>query len=166
MRPIAECLVAQAIKTEGLAVYFGEVYGAGLPAAKHYTTARRTSFRLFDAVVYQEAQLRETESWTPERLSGWREAGGQPFLREEELRLLAEVRGLDLAPLVYEGDAAEIGSSIEAARGFLSRCGEITRCHLDGGEGKLEGIVVRTPDRKQIAKLRHEDYERLRKRRP
>lgn len=36
-----------------------------------------------------------------------------------------------------------------------------TRAKLDGGGGgKAEGIVMRTPDRSVIAKLRIEDYER------
>jgi hypothetical protein len=33
-------------------------------------------------------------------------------------------------------------------------------CNLGGGLGKAEGVVVRTPDRSVIAKLRFEDYDR------
>ena len=39
-----------------------------------------------------------------------------------------------------------------------------TKCGLDvldeGAKGKSEGVVVRTADRKKIAKIRYEDYDR------
>jgi len=56
-------------------------------------------------------------------------------------------------------DVESLPTSIEAAYEWLKAFAQ-TRVDLGGGRGSAEGVVVRTADRKAIAKLRFEDYER------
>ncbi len=54
---------------------------------------------------------------------------------------------------------------VEVTHRFLHSF-ESTRCKLDeGADGVPEGVVVRSPDRSAIAKIRREDYDRTLKRR-
>jgi hypothetical protein len=66
---------------------------------------------------------------------------------------------------LFDQDASALPTELEATYQFLLGH-EWTRCKLDAAAaGMAEGIVIRTPDRSSIAKIRREDYERTLKRR-
>lgn len=161
LKATAERLATEASPARGAAVYFGEVYGGDLPAAKQYTASKALGFRLFDVVVYDQDQLDQVLAMEPHKRAGWREAGLQPFLPISELRLLADMVRLQLAPPVVTIDAAALPRTLVGGWEFLHEHVLLdgTRCYLDGPSvGHAEGLVLRSADRRQIAKMRVEDY--------
>ncbi|RKH51682.1 hypothetical protein D7X55_36750 [Corallococcus sp. AB049A] len=116
-------------------------------------------YRVFDVVRLTDHETPLTGS--AEQLSGWRESGGQPFVTEDALQAFTREHGLETTPRILEQDGAALPKDLEGASAWLREHAPSTRCALDGGAGKHpEGIVVRTRDRRTIAKLRYEDYER------
>lgn len=139
---------------KGITVLFGEVYGEKINSG--YTTSH--GFLLFDALYLD---LEALALPVPE-LSLWRENGGQSFLAFDELDAFAAIapkvptlhatsKSVDPPPAALEG-------AYEYMRGWApaSRIPETA---------VPEGIIVRTPDRSMIRKLRYQDYERTFKRR-
>lgn len=139
--------------------YFLEVYGHKIGgAAKQYTTAGLTGFRLFDIA---EAPP-ETLVMPREQISSWREHGGQHFLREQELEKLGAAHGgLPRVPRLGAVPGPVLPQSLAGMREFLEEHAPSTRVALDeGARGAAEGIVLRSADRGVIAKARFQDYER------
>lgn len=162
LRPLAERAAELA---DGIQVLYLEVYGGKVGgAAKQYSGHRAIGVRLFDAAMIPSEVL----GWPRERISAWREHGGQAFLREDGLTATADVHGLDLTPRLGSLPASDLPTGLDETRECLSQYLPATRVALDddaGGRG--EGIVVRTLDRSVIAKARFQDYERtLKRRRP
>lgn len=137
---------------------FFEVYGGDLPASKQYTGNKAVSLRIFDtARVPMDVLDRPIE-----KIASWRDHGGQDFLSQEELE--AQIRGLADIGMTVErvpwlGACDLLPDTVEATYEWLKAFGK-SRCDLGGGSGRAEGVVVRTQDRKAIAKIRFEDYER------
>ncbi|MEV6967403.1 RNA ligase family protein [Hamadaea sp. NPDC051192] len=163
LRPIADRLPA--VEGDRIVVHYLEVYGGKVTAAsKQYTGGRSIGNRLFDVAVVGD--YREMSDWDARRISGWRDDGGQDFLDEAALRQTAERTGLVLTPRLFEIDATDLPTDIARTKAFLDEWMPATLAALDGdAAGRAEGIVLRTPDRKAIAKARFQDYERTLKRR-
>jgi hypothetical protein len=164
VRSTAERL-AQSVKPEGIVVLFMETFGGSIGSnARQYTAEKRTGLRLFDVALMPDYEAPMGRS--PAEISLWREGGGQPFAPVDELPAWAERAGIESVPALFDEDASPLPESIEEVHEFLSERLPSSRCALDEGAGcRAEGIVVRTADRRIIAKLRFEDYERtLRKR--
>ncbi|MFD0690830.1 RNA ligase family protein [Actinomadura fibrosa] len=159
LRPLAESVAdGDVFRVLYLEVYGGKVGGA----AKQYSGHRAVGVRLFDVATVPAEVL----SWPRERISAWREDGGQAFLDEEGLTAVAEAHGLDLTPRLGELPASDLPTDLGETRGFLSEYLPATRVALDDDAGgRAEGIVVRTVDRSVIAKARFQDYDRTLKRR-
>lgn len=162
---IVEALKAKAEQIEDftgdeIVVFYCEVYGGKVTqASKQYTGEKRVGYRLFDiATIKNYAALLEMPV---SEISKWRENNGQKFLREIELQRMAEIHGFELTPRVMEFSAVDFPKRIEDTHFFLKEKLSKSLCLLDDkGRGKPEGLVVRTLDRSQIAKLRFQDYER------
>jgi hypothetical protein len=159
LRPVADRLIEGHDGT--LRVFFLELYGGKVGgAAKHYTADPSVfGWRLFDVAEFGG-------HWTAPpaaQISTWREAGGQPFASEESLADLAERAGVALTPRLFTAEA--LPESIEGMHALLTERLPRTLVSLDGRDGRAEGIVFRSPDRKVIAKARFQDYERTLKRR-
>jgi len=92
-----------------------------------------------------------------EQIASWRDHGGQWFWRDEEIDIAAGGLRVERAPSC--GTVESLPTSIEATYEWL-KAFETSKCDLGGGQGRAEGVVARTADRKTIAKLRFEDYER------
>lgn len=148
---------------DAIVVYFGELYGGKVTqASKQYTGQRSVGFRLFD--VARIPDYADLLSQPPQAISRWREDGGPSFVTEETLGELAEQHGLQLTPRL--GDVDTLPDSVEAANDFLHETIPHTLSALDAGAaGQPEGLVARTHDRTQIAKLRFSDYRRTLRRR-
>ena len=73
--------------------------------------------------------------------------------------------GFQPVPALFDTDASQLSTDLTAVYEFLLTFPS-SRCKLDEeANGIPEGVVVRSPDRSRIAKLRREDYERTLKRR-
>ena len=162
VRAFAERAVGRSLPAP-LTVFYGEVYGGKVTAAsKQYTGERRLGFRLFDIQVVADPE--RALSMSIEDTSKWRESGGPTFLDEENLQRHAEALEVALTPRVGSVEVLPIG--LEEAFAFLQARMGRTLCALDdAGLGAPEGLVVRTSDRSQIAKMRFADYRRTFKQR-
>jgi hypothetical protein len=141
-------------------VHYLEVYGGKVTAAsKQYTGERGVGVRLFDVAVISD--YAELTALPPQQLSAWRESRGQPYLSEEDLATQADEDGLIVTPRLFTIDATELPVDLARTRAFLAEHLPRTRSALDdGGAGAAEGIVLRTADRRTIAKARFQDYDR------
>jgi hypothetical protein len=147
-----------------IAVCYVEVYGRNIGgAAKNYTGEGKVGFRLFDAAFIEGYE--ELLNQPAEQIARCRDQGGQPYLDADRLGELAGEVGFDTAPTLFDLDASELPTDLDGVHRFLLGF-ESSRCRLDEkAVGVPEGVVVRSPDRSRIAKLRREDYERTIRRR-
>jgi hypothetical protein len=158
--------IAQVHRTgDAIVTLYFETFGGRVTAnSRQYTGEGRTSVRLFDVAVLTD--WRDLIAWPAERIAAWRDGGGQPFLPTEALNALAGTVGVETVPSLLEISATELPTGLEETLDLLRTTLPQTQAALDtGAGGQPEGIVVRTEDRRQIAKLRFEDYERTVKRR-
>lgn len=157
-------LAAKVCQEGRLTVYFVEVFGKNIGGgARNYSKLGKVGFRLFDALRLDN--LDDLLDWPLEKIALWRDQGGQPFAEASQLGQMASEVGFQPVPPLFEIDAAELPVTLEDTHRFLHSF-EFTRCKLDeGADGVPEGVVVRSPDRSAIAKIRREDYERTLKRR-
>ncbi len=135
-------------------VLYGEVYGAKVGKhGKQYSTSER-SFCVFDTWWLEPHFLLEWLNSAPlEEVSRWRKAGAQPFMDWNHDDFLIWHR---VPELTSEPPPRSIVDTYEWLHQFTE-----TRSHLGvKGSGRAEGVVVRTPDRSKIAKIRFEDYRR------
>lgn len=132
---------------------FLEVYGGDLPAAKQYSNQKTLGSRLFDIAHVPLETLEQPR----DKIAHWRDAGGQIFESEEELAQAIRILGIERVPMV--GTVESLPTGIKDTYEWM-KAYQKTLVDLGGGQGRSEGVVVRTADRKSIAKLRFEDYER------
>jgi hypothetical protein len=153
--------LAKAADADAILVIYGEVYGRSIgAAAKNYTAADKVGFRVFDAFEMSLATVATQLELPPDRLAHWRENGGQPFFDVRSLDTLADERGFERVPALGRFDASQMPLSMPEASAFLAPFAK-SAAQLDTtARGESEGIVVRSADRRQIAKLRFEDYRR------
>jgi hypothetical protein len=158
LREFADALAP--VTDDVIRVHYVELYGGKVTAAsKQYTGSRAVGFRLFDVVMISD--YAELLALAPQRISAWRESGGQPYLSEEDLSTAAKQHGLTLTPRLFTIDATELPADLATTREFLAQHLPSTRSALDdGAAGAPEGIVLRTTDRSVIAKARFQDYDR------
>jgi len=157
VRAIAD-RTAEALAGRGRVVtFYGEVYGGKTTGSKAYGTS--VGFRLFDVVSASAREFEERLASTSEDIAHWRDSGGQAFLDERELADHAALVGVDVTPRI---NAAAPLSDLRGTHAWLkSALPGDTLAPLDSErKGRPEGVVVRTRDRRAIAKLRFEDYER------
>lgn len=150
-------------------VYYVEVYGHNIGSgAKNYTKTGKTDYRLFDI-----AKINKTMGMLDlgrEDISRWREGGGQPYLDMPQMLATADYVSIPTVPW-YGVEHAEdvLPKSIEDTFDYFFKGGipAATKCALDVDAIHLaEGVVIRSPDRRQIAKIRFEDYARNRRSKP
>ena len=143
-------------------VVFGEVYGGKASAAsKQYTVSSAVGFRVFDVVTFTEDEFREMSTRDPRRIAAWRDGCGQRFMEAVALANFVALADLERVPVIgtWEHLPTTPGDVLTLLRATLPS----TRAGIDAN-GRAEGLVARTADRKRIAKLRFEDYERGQKR--
>lgn len=139
-----------------LLVIFGELYGGKInKSAKQYTSTKQFGFRVFD-IAYSPIEIL---SQSVEKVSLWRQHGGQRFLDCITMQDTAKALGLQTVP--YVSVTNQLPAGLTEVYAYLSDLINRSHATLDQvADGKPEGIVARTIDRKVIAKLRFEDYER------
>lgn len=151
------CPIAEWCDPLWLTVVHGEVYGAQV--AKHggdYANELR-GFRVFDAWSMHQDEARALCAKSRAEIASWRDRGGQPFMDEDRLMRTALANLVELTPRLAQVDALPrtLAETAEWLRQWPT-----TQAGLDAPAGRSEGVVVRSPDRKQIAKIRFEDYAR------
>ncbi|WP_138754411.1 RNA ligase family protein [Paenibacillus sinopodophylli] len=160
LKPIAEKTLDNIFsdKDWALTVIYQESYGGKTKAAKNYTDSKAQHYRFFDVFSIDKAELDHLLSLPQERIAEWREHGHQPFYHEEGKTRFAKRLGLDSAPLLAEKLGLRLPRTIADIYTFLKQF-EHTQVGIDAS-GRSEGIIARSADRKQIRKIRFEDYER------
>lgn len=148
----------------GLAVLYGEAYGhdvAGNKKAGRQYAANARGFRAFDLMLMGEQQFAALPK-TPEELASWRKKGGQPFVERDRRAIVLDAMNIEPVPAFSNIKAGEIPTSVEDVAAWLRNLlAGGSRAVLDpAGEGKAEGLVLRTFDRSWMAKVRVEEYER------
>jgi hypothetical protein len=157
-------LAPKVVRPDRIVVFYGEVYGRNIGGgAKNYAKRGSVGFRLFDAMEIENFD--DLLGKPVDKISTWREHGGQPFVSVDRLRLVAEEHGFAVVPPLVELDAAELPTTLEATSDWLMQFGASRAKLEDEGDGVPEGVVIRTADRSRIAKVRREDYQRTLKRR-
>lgn len=148
------------MEPDQIRVIYVELYGGKIGGqAKQYSATGTTGYRVFDVATIENVS--EKLTWTRERISAWRDGGGQNFADEDRLIGFARVSGIEPTPRLFMLDATKIPTGIEEMRDFLWGQLPGTLCALDdSAKGAAEGIVLRAPDRSVIAKSRFQDYER------
>jgi hypothetical protein len=147
-----------------IAVYFVEVFGRSIGGgAKNYTKTGKVGFRLFDVVFIENFD--ELFDCPADKIAHWRDNGGQRYVDADEIVKLAAEVGFQTVPALFDTAAAQLPTDLDETYRFLLTFPS-SQCKLDEeANGIPEGVVVRSPDRSRIAKLRREDYERTLKRR-
>lgn len=138
---------------QGVRVAYFELHGGNIGKAGPAYGA--VDLRLFDVVHFASFHGIPRN---PPAISAWREGGGQPFAVEGELKDYAEELDVPLTPRLRH-EALPL-DTLEEAHAWLKQF-EDSQAHPGV---RAEGVVVRTSDRRQIAKLRFEDYERAARR--
>jgi len=156
-------------------VFFLEVYGHNVgKAAKIYAgNSKRTSMRLFDIVSIDIHTFNDLIELSPDKIAPWREHGGQSFLPFDEIEGLMELKVRDedegclltedilTVPHLNNVYASELPQTLEETLAFMEREISNTNCPIvNSATGQAEGLVIRTADRRMIAKMRFEDYNR------
>ena len=157
-------LVESLCRPDHIAVYFVEVFGRNIGGgAKNYTKTGKVGFRLFDVVLIDDFD--EMFGWPADRIAHWRDNGGQKYVNADDIVKIAAEIGFEPVPALFDTDASQLPTDLTGVYEFLLTFPS-SRCKLDDeANGVPEGVVVRSPDRSRIAKLRREDYERTLKRR-
>lgn len=165
LRPIADGVDGHVDPLGTVQVLYIEVYGGKVtPAGKQYTSTGQVGARLFDSAIITDAADMLAD-WPVERISAWREAGGQAFLTEDDLETCSDVAGVELTPLLFTVNAAGVPGDVEGMAKALAEWLPATLVGIDRDGGRPEGVVLRSPDRSTIAKARFQDYERTLNRR-
>jgi hypothetical protein len=165
--PVAQDIAEEFIPlSDALIVIYLELYGGKIGgAARQYgKDPKLFGWRIFD--VMDLVDYRPVLTWPSERISAWRDAGGQPFVDESVLDDYYTATAIPLTPRLLDpfcGDS--MPDSVEGMAKMLADIAPRTRVRLDDGEGRAEGVVFRSPDRSVIAKARFQDYERTLRRR-
>lgn len=161
VRPATDQLIVAAQGLAEVVVWFGEVFGGKVTDGSHqYTGEQRLGFRLFDVALLADASA--LMSRPVEQIGAWRENGGQRFAAEPELQRLVTAAGQALTPRVTEMEAEDLPQSVQESLEFLEEVLPKSHTTLDArAGGRPEGVVVRSPDRSTISKLRFRDYQEL-----
>lgn len=152
-----DILMRQRAMPHYLTVVYGEAYGGNIGKhAQRYAPRDRLAFCVFDAWAMMLTDVETMLALERAEIAAWRDAGKQPFGRGREH---LGAFGVPLTPgLRPEAPPTGLRESLEWLKAV---CPDVSYARLaDDVTGRPEGVVVRTPDRSKIAKLRFEDYER------
>jgi hypothetical protein len=164
LKPVAEALLRQwkPTKESVIRVAFVEVFGKGIGSeSKQYTGTGLVSTRAFDTLQLSLDQVTKMFGWDIGDYSTWREGrGGGPTFDSVD-KMLAGIEGLERVPALKVMPRSELPTSIEETYEWLKSVISKTNVALDSiAGGRPEGVVIRSPHRINIVKLRFEDYER------
>lgn len=145
-------------------VYFFEVFGGTVgPKAREYSTDRDVfGHRLFDVIEFSPELFDKTMGHGRAAIASWRDCGSQPFLDWEDFANVRYDVGVEPVPFLdpdFEG--ATLPRTFQEALSALNHWfPDGSEAKLDSGaHGRPEGVVFKSHDRTQTAKMRFADYE-------
>ena len=152
-----------------LTVVYGEVYGDNINrGSKQYCSdEKKRNFRVFDVARYSLKQIENILYYDITKIVSFRDHGGVPFLNTHDLMNFCEAFDLERTPIWGTYDASDIPTQVEDTLNWMEE--NFTQSRSILGEkpenanqlfGRAEGVVIRTPDRSMIRKLRFEDYRK------
>jgi hypothetical protein len=158
LRPIADRLNTKHTNEEWIEVFYLETYGGRIGAqARQYSGKGSVGHQLFDVALVPVEVL----AWPLEKISSWRNGGGQKFLTEPALQRAGVQENLPVAPRLGTVAADALPLDLVTMENWLRVALPCTNAALDdAGGAKAEGMVLRTYDRRTIAKARFADYAR------
>ncbi len=153
-----------------LAVY-GEIYGYNIQEGSKVYIAdskecKEVKFRIFDIYALPLVDLKACLDKEQNFISHWREDGGQPWYTTTQIQEFCEAYNIDRTPVVKAFNSNEMPTEVNETYAFLKTFADSRVMLTESNEsanqkfGRSEGIVVRTPDRSFIRKLRFEDYRK------
>lgn len=145
-----------------LRVVYGEVYGGKVTgSSKQYTSDRAAMrWRVFDVVDYDCGDLEHLREMSPEEVSRWREGPRVDFMETHERVAFCRTHNLDAVPGLRASEPPPTDRRLVME--WLGDTIPESLAKIDAtGLGKPEGVVVRTPDRSRIAKVRFDDYRKV-----
>lgn len=158
LRPIADRISGILSPDQYITIIYGELYGGRVTAASNqYTNSQAVGFRVFDVATISGQKSAELFEYDTRSIALWRDNGGQSFLSARELEW--HTSSLDLLTVPQIATCAALPASHFDTLAWLKNLMGATWAGIDAA-GRPEGIVARTADRRQIAKLRFEDYEK------
>lgn len=140
-------------------VYYLEVYGGKniTAASRNYTTTNEAEARLFDVATIPPGVF----TWPREKVSKWREDGGQIWCDVADIDKHAAIQGLDTVPMLAQVHAEDMPVSIQDTYDWACGVLPVSGALIDAdAAGAPEGVVVRSNARTEIAKIRFKDYRR------
>lgn len=144
---------------DGVYTFYSELYGGKLPATKQYSNSKEYSMRLFDISYIPLDKFAELIDFSRDVIAMWRVHGGQDFFTTDERKEFSRVLNLETVPFQGNLYGREIPSDLAETYEFLSAY-KTTKAGINCEGGRAEGVVIRSDDRKEIVKLRFENYER------
>lgn len=160
LKSFADRLSSDLPEDDCIYVVFSEVYGGNVTAAsKQYTSTKQWCFRLFDICRIESKEISNLTAMEKDRISQWRENGGQCYFTEEMINDFVDKYSIQRVPYLETLNGNDLPVNLAGTFVYLKQF-EKSMAGIDFTDGRAEGIVVRTPDRKLIRKIRFEDYER------
>jgi hypothetical protein len=149
----------------GMIVFYLEVYGGvTTPAARRYSNHKDfTGARLFDVQAVSGDQLDALMARPIEEVASWRQHGGQDFLPRDAANRWAGRLGVLSVPVLRTVPTSEMPESVADTHAWLGDVlgdGRTTVALGTTVPGAAEGVVVRSNDRRFIAKIRVDDYRK------
>lgn len=145
--------------SSGIFTIYSELYGGKLPASKQYTSTKDYAFRVFDMMVITPIEYIDLFKKQREQIAQWRDHGGQEFFNNRDRIAFCMQLGLRTVPLHRIAFGSEIPTDLKDTYEFMQSY-RTTKAGINCEGGRAEGIVIRSDYRKEIVKLRFEDYER------
>jgi hypothetical protein len=143
----------------GIYTIYSELYGGKLPATKQYTTSKAYAIRTFDISYMTLEKYNELCDLPRDQIALWRNNGGQEFKNTDDRAELCNILDLERVPFRENIRGSELPIEIQETYNFMFAYRK-SKAGINFTEGRSEGIVIRSDDRKQIVKLRFDDYER------
>ena len=161
MKHIADtiCLLGENnLRPNSIYCLYGETYGGKINGAKQYSTHGNFSVRIFDLWIMEQDKIEEMLDMNVDRISSWREQGGQPYVNVNALSDFCKDFLLDCVPYIKTVSGTEIPETLQDVWDWMQEFAKSNACIDNSGLGNSEGIVVRYADRSLIRKIRFEDY--------
>lgn len=135
---------------------------------KNYTKSSDVfGFRVFDISIFDSKTIEQLRTFKREQFSGWRERNNQSFV---DLNTMVGICNANKLQYVHPFGQVDIPTSIEETHMWLASVIPETHAALNRefdstdsfarSNRMPEGLVVRTANRKYIAKIRFEDYQK------
>lgn len=144
-------------------VVYGELYGGKTTANSKQYGKDANDFRVFDVAQFWDIDINSVMSMSPEQISSWREKEtengikyGQQFFDVDDIKdfcLKCELEQVPMVPFILNGT-----SHHEVLEAMDEALPETLSALSDSALRRPEGIVLRSPGRSKIVKLRFEDY--------